>query len=398
MNPVENPFAPGAGNRPPALAGRADLLEKTSIAIQRIKAGRADRCPLIIGLRGTGKTVLLGEIQKIAKAAGCRSVMHEAQENMPVANLLVPSLRKILLALDTVKAAGDKARRGLRVLKSFLSGLTVSVGGVDFAIEEEPEKGVADSGLLEMDLTDVFVAVGEAARAARSAAVVIIDELQYLPEAELGALIMAAHKISQQQLPVALVGAGLPQLAGNTGRAKSYAERLFVFPQLGALSPDDAAIALQEPARAAGVSFSAGALAEIFRQTRGYPYFLQEWGFQAWNAATGSPVSEQVAKKAGRAAIANLDESFFRVRFDRLTPREQDYLRALAELGGEPQRSGDIARVLGGQTEGVAPLRAGLISKGMIYSPRHGETAFTVPLFDEFMKRAMPLVSGKRRK
>jgi hypothetical protein len=394
MNPVENPFAPGAGNRPPALAGRAGILEKASVAIQRIKAGRADRCPLVVGLRGTGKTVLLGEIQSIADRFGCQSVMAEAQENLPVARLLVPSLRKILLALDRTKAASDKARRGLRVLKSFLSGLKISVGGVDIAVEAE--RGVADSGFLEQDLADVFVAVGEAARAAGTAAVVAIDELQYLPEAELGALIMAAHKISQKQLPVALAGAGLPQLIGNTGRAKSYAERLFVFPRLGALSEADAATALQEPVRAEGVSFSAGALAGIFKQTRGYPYFLQEWGFQSWNAATASPITESVVKRAGRAAIANLDESFFRVRFDRLTPREQDYLRALAELGGEPQRSGDIARVLGGQIESVAPLRAGLISKGMIYSPRHGETAFTVPLFDEFMKRAMPL--KKRRK
>jgi hypothetical protein len=391
MNPVLNPFAPGAGNRPPELAGRRDILEKADIAIRRIKAGHTDRSPLFVGLSGVGKTVVLGEVQKLADAAGCQSVMLEAQEAQPIAHLLVPSLRKILLAFDTAQAIGNAARRGLRVLKSFLTGLKITLGGVEIVIDEPPEKGVADSGLLEMDLTDVFVTLGEVARAANSAAVVIIDELQYLPETELGALIMAFHKVSQKQLPVVLVGAGLPQLIGNTGRAKSYAERLFVFPKLGALSEADTASALQEPVRASGVLFHADALAEVYRQTRGYPYFLQEWGFQAWNAATAQNIDLDTVKEASKVAIENLDESFFRVRFDRLTPREQDYLRAMAELGAEPQRSGDISRLLGVASEGVAPLRAGLISKGMIYSPRHGETAFTVPLFDEFMKRAMPL-------
>jgi len=395
MNSVINPFAPGAGNRPPELAGRQDILDKASVAIQRIKAGRADRSPLIVGLRGVGKTVLLVEIQRIADAVGCQTAMVEAQENVPITHLLVPPLRKILLALDTTKAAADAAMRGLRVLKSFLAGLKFSVGELQISIDCPPEKGLADSGLLDMDLTDVFVALGEAARAAQTAAVIIIDELQYLSEPELGALIMAVHKVSQKQLPVVLAGAGLPQLTGNTGRAKSYAERLFIFPRLDALTETDSVTALQEPARAANAAFTPDALAEIFRQTKGYPYFLQEWGYQSWNAAETTLIGLSTVQKAGKAAIANLDESFFRVRFDRLTPREQDYLRALAELGGDPQRSGEVARLLGVQTESVAPLRSGLIAKGMIYSPRHGETAFTVPLFDEFMKRAMPVLKSK---
>jgi len=398
MNPVTNPFAPGAGNQPPELVGRQAILDKAGITIQRIKAGRSDRSPLIVGLRSVGKTVLLMEIERIATDFGCQTAMVEAQEDMPIKQLLIPPLRKILLGLNSMKAAGDAASRGLRVLKSFLSGLKVSVGEMEISLDYPPEKGSADSGLLDMDLIDVFVALGEAARAAKTAAVIIIDELQYLSEAELGALIMAVHKISQHQLPVILVGAGLPQLPGDTGRAKSYSERLFIFPQLGALSETDSATALQEPARAASAAFNADALAEIFRQTKGYPYFLQEWGFQSWNAAAKSPINLKDVQKATKAAIANLDESFFRVRFDRLTPREQDYLRALAELGGEPQRTGDVARLFGAQSENVAPLRAGLIAKGMIYSPRHGEVAFTVPLFDEFMKRAMPALKSKARK
>jgi hypothetical protein len=276
----------------------------------------------------------------------------------------------------------------------------VSVGEVELTLEGPAEAGAADSGQLDSDLADVFVSIGEAAAEAGTAVAVIIDELQYLDERELSALIMAVHKVSQERLPLILLGAGLPQLAGNTGRAKSYAERLFVFPQIGALLEKDARIALQEPVRTEGVSFTDAALAEIYRETKGYPYFLQEWGSQSWNAAQRSPIDIDVVRQASLNAVANLDQSFFRVRFDRLTPREKDYLRALAELGNNPQRSGDIAQILGVKSESVAPLRAALISKGMIFSPQHGDTAFTVPLFDEFMKRIMPkppVPKSKRR-
>jgi DNA-binding CsgD family transcriptional regulator len=390
MDPVRNPFSPGAGNRPPELAGRDDILRQALLALDRIKAGRSERSPLMIGLRGVGKTVLLVEIRKKAEAAGYKTVMVEAQENMPLPRLLLPALRKVLLSLDGGKAMGDKAKRGLRVLKSFLSRIKLSVGEVEISLDSLPEVGVADSGQLDSDLADVFVAIGEAAAEAGNAVAVVIDELQYLSETELSALIMAMHKISQERLPVILVGAGLPQLAGNTGRAKSYAERLFVFPPVGALRREDSDIALQEPVRTEGVAFTEAALAEIYRQTKGYPYFLQEWGSQSWNSAQQSPIDADVVKRASTVAIANLDQSFFRVRFDRLTPREKEYLRALAELGNNPQRSGEIAQMLGVKSERVAPLRSGLIGKGMIYSPQHGDTAFTVPLFDEFMKRIMP--------
>jgi hypothetical protein len=352
----------------------------------------------MVGLRGVGKTVLLVEIRKKAEATGYKTMMVEAQENVPLARLLLPGLRKVLLSLDAGKALGEKAKRGFRVLKSFLTGIRVSVGEVELSLEGPSEVGAADSGQLDSDLADVFVSIGEAAAEAGTAVAVVIDELQYLSETELGALIMAIHKVSQEQLPLILVGAGLPQLAGNTGRAKSYAERLFVFPRIGALDGKDARVALQEPARVEGVSFTEAALAEIFRQTKGYPYFLQEWGSQAWNHTHESPIDIDVVRKATLAAVSNLDQSFFRVRFDRLTPREKDYLRALAELGPDPQRSGGIARLLGVRSEGVAPLRAGLISKGMIYSPQHGDTAFTVPLFDEFMKREMRALPNPKSK
>ena len=390
MNAIQNPFSPGAGNRPPELAGRTEILNQAILALGRIKAAKSERSPLIVGLRGVGKTVLLVEIRKSAEAAGYETLMVEAQEQMSLPRLLLPGLRKLLLRLDRGKAMGEKLKRGLRVLKSFVGSVKMAVGEVEFSIEGPSEKGVADSGLLDSDLADVLLAIGEAAVEAGTAVAMMIDEMQYLSEQELSALIMAVHKISQEKLPVILIGAGLPQLAGNTGRAKSYAERLFVFPQVGALKEPDARIALQEPVRAMGVAFTDEALATIYAQTKGYPYFLQEWGSQSWNHAEDSPIDADVVERAGKSAIASLDENFFRVRFDRLTPREKDYLRALAELGNNPQRSGGIAGMLGVRSESVAPLRSGLIGKGMIYSPQHGDTAFTVPLFDEFMKRAMP--------
>lgn len=398
MDPLNNPFSPGAGNRPSELAGRSEILHQALLALGRIKAGKSERSPLLVGLRGVGKTVLLVEIRKQAEKAGYRAIMIEAQEGVPLVRLLLPGLRKIMLGLDAGSALGEKMRRGFRVLKSFFSGVKMTVGEVEFSIDSPAEKGVADSGVLESDLADVLVAVGEAAAEENTAVAIVMDELQYLSESELGALIMAVHKLAQERLPVILIGAGLPQLAGNTGRAKSYAERLFLFPPVGPLNEVDAGIAIQEPARRQSVCFTDEALAEIYRQTKGYPYFLQEWGSQCWNAAQSSPIDVAVVHLASANAVANLDQSFFRVRFDRLTPREKDYLRALAELGNNPQRSGEIALLLGVKSDSVAPLRAGLISKGMIYSPQHGDTAFTVPLFDEFMKRIMPELPTPKRK
>lgn len=346
---------------------------------------------MLVGLRGVGKTVLLVEIRRRAEAAGYQCLMVEAREGEGLARLLAPGLRRLLLHLDESEARGDRVRRGMRVLRSFLSTIKVRVGEAEFSVEGPKERGVADSGQIESDLADMFLALAAAAQEASTAVAILLDELQYVSEDELSALIMAVHRIAQEGLPLIVIGAGLPQLAGKTGRAKSYAERLFVFPVIGPLSEPEAKTALQEPVRAEGAEFSADALAEIYQQTQGYPYFLQEWGSQCWNSAPRSPIGVETVAHASQLAIASLDASFFRVRFDRLTPREKDYLRAMAELGSEPQRSGDIAQLLGTTSERVAPLRASLISKGMVYSPQHGDTAFTVPLFDEFMKRTMPV-------
>jgi hypothetical protein len=254
----------------------------------------------------------------------------------------------------------------------------------------DPEQGRADSGDLEADLAELFAALGEAALDRKTAVAVLVDEIQYLSEPEMSALIMAVHRVSQRRLPLVLVAAGLPQLVGLAGRSKSYAERLFQYPPVGPLSEPDAVAALQDPAKQEGAAFTQDALREIVRQTQGYPYFLQEWGYQAWNLAEKSPIDKAVVERARNAAIQKLDESFFRVRFDRLTPREKDYLRALADLGPGAHRSGDIADRLGIKVQSSAPLRSGLIRKGMIYSPAHGDTEFTVPLFDDFMRRTIP--------
>lgn len=390
MDPYQNPFSPGAGSPPPELAGRDELLSQAEVTLNRVKARRTEQSSLLVGLRGVGKTVLLNRIRELAEHLGYGVAMVEATESRSLPQLLVPSLRQILFKLDAGANVSDKVKRGFRVLRSFVGGLKVKIGDIELGLNVDPEKGTADSGDLEADLTQLFVALGEAAQDKAQAIAIIVDEMQYLSEAEMSALIMAIHQISQRQLPLVLIGAGLPQLVGLAGRSKSYAERLFRYPRVGPLSQDDAKEALRGPVEKQQVTFEDDALEELVRVTHGYPYFLQEWGYQTWNIAEESPITLEIVLKATDVAIRKLDESFFRVRFDRLTPRERDYMRALAQFGQGAHRSGDIAEMLGVKIQSIAPLRSGLIRKGMIYSPAHGDTAFTVPLFEEFMLRIMP--------
>lgn len=389
MDPISNPFSPGAGAPPPELVGRTPLLEQARILLGRIRHKRPEKSLLLTGLRGVGKTVLLNEIQRQAESAGYRTVFIEAYENKPLGPLLAPHLRAVLYDLDRLAGAGDKVKRGLRVLRSFVGALKVTYADIEVGLDIDPERGSADSGDLEVDLPNLMVALGEAAEERGSAVAVLIDELQYFTAKELGALIMAMHKMQQRQLPMVLLGAGLPILPGLAGESKSYAERLFSFPEVGALSADDAATALREPALAAGVVFESDALDEIFRLTRGYPYFLQEWGYQSWNQASTPTITLQVVRAATATVIERLDQNFFRVRFDRVTPSEKRFLRAMAELGPGAHRTSDIADMMGVKVTSLGPVRAKLIRKGMVYSPAHGDMAFTVPLFDEFMRRAM---------
>ena len=390
MDPIKNPFAPGAGSPPPELVGRDPILEQARILLGRIKQTKPEKSLLLTGLRGVGKTVLLNEIERMARREGYWTISMEAHEDKPLGPLLAPHLRSVLYDLDRLTGAGNKVKRGLAVLKGFMNGIKVTVGEIEIGLDIEPERGSADSGDLEVDLPNLFVVVAEAAQERQCAVALFIDEIQYFNQKELGALIMAMHKLQQRQLPLVLLGAGLPILPGLAGESKSYAERLFNFPDVGALSEPDAAKALREPAQAAGVVFEAPALAEVFRLTRGYPYFLQEWGYQSWNLAPASPITLAIVQNATTRVTPRLDQNFFRVRFDRLTPSEKNFLRAIAHLGNGPQRTGDIADTLRVKISSLGPVRAKLIKKGMIYSPAHGDIAFTVPLFGEFMRRAIP--------
>ena len=390
MDPVSNPFAPGAGTPPPELAGRDDLREMVRVAIERVRRGLPTKSILMIGLRGVGKTVLLDRMRDDAEAAGIHSVRIEAPESSSLPALLAPQLRQALLRLSRNEQARDLAQRALRALAGFAKALKIKYQDIEVGIDFEPEPGLADNGDLEHDLQALLEAVGAAAQKAGTALVLFIDELQYVEEDQLAALITALHRTAQRRLPVVLVGAGLPQLRGRMGQAKSYAERLFDFPEIGALVGEAPRIAIRKPAAAQGVEIDEEALRRIVQETHGYPYFLQEWGKHAWDTAVASPITLRDVDLASKAAVAALDESFFRVRFDRLTPVEKKYLRAMAELGPGPHRSGDVAEKLDRKVTSLGPTRNQLIAKGMVWSPSHGDTAFTVPLFDEFMRRIMP--------
>ena len=390
MDPRLNPYSPGAGSPPPELAGRDEVIERAAIALDRIRNGRGAQSLIFYGLRGVGKTVLLNRIRLDAEARGIAAVRMEAPEERSLPALLAPALRAALIRLNRVEAAKAGMGKAMRALAGFVSALKAKYGDIEIGLDVDVEKGLADSGDLELDLADLIAATGKAAAERQTAIVLFIDEMQYVVEDQLAALIVALHNANQAQLPVTMVAAGLPQLLGQTGRAKSYAERLFEFVSIDRLDEDAANAALCVPAEKEGVRFSGGAIETILDRTQCYPYFLQEWGKQCWNVADASPITAKHAAQATDHALAELDASFFRVRFDRLTPAEKRYMRAMAKLGPGPHRSGDIAEALGRKVTTVAPLRNTLIAKGMLYSPSHGDTAFTVPLFDGFMKRIMP--------
>lgn len=335
------------------------------------------------GLRGVGKTVLLNRFHEIARDEELQVAYIEAPESGDFRRLLATRLRAILLGMDEGPVS-RAVTRALGTLKSFAYTLP---DGSSISIDIDALRGRADSGVLSEDITDLLVATGEAAKDRGVGVVIAIDEVQYLSSEELAAMITAIHRTVQLSLPVMLVGAGLPQLPGLAGEAKSYAERLFDFPRIGSLDSDDAKAVLSLPVEQHGVEFTGGALEQILDATAGYPYFLQEWGYHVWNVATSSPISADDVRVAAPEVQQQLDENFFLVRMDRLTPAEREYLRAMATLGAGPHRSGDIAAELGVKVESVAPRRSGLIRKGMIYSPAHGDTAFTVPLFDDFLRR-----------
>lgn len=390
MDPKENPFSPGAGSPPPELVGRDEVIEKGDILFARILKGRSEKSLMLVGLRGVGKTVLLNELKDHAQKTGYKTIMVEAHENKSLAALLIPYLRSLLYDFDRLASFNNKVKRGLKILKSFITAVKLKINDIEVGLDIDPELGSADSGDLEADLPNVFIAVAEAAQSCGASVALFIDEIQYLSEEELSALIMAMHKMQQSRFPIVLVGAGLPILTRLAGESKSYAERLFEFPEIGPLNAKDATRALNEPVKKENAKFEKNAIEEIIELTKGYPYFIQEWGYQSWNTSEDAVITLADVKKATPHVIERLDKNFFRVRFDRLTPTEKRFLRAMAELGPHAHRSGDIAELLKVKINSLGPLRANLINKGMIYSPAYGEMAFSVPLFDLYIRRVMP--------
>lgn len=390
MDPALNPYVPGAGTRPPLLAGRDDLVSAALVALRRAKNGLHGKSFIAVGLRGVGKTVVLNRVQELAEDDSFQIIYLEANDESTLVRLIVPQLRTALLKLSTAASAAELSRRALRVLRNFANAVSVKMGEIEIGLDLGDEIGTADSGDLANDLPELFQVVGKAAQARGTAIALLIDEMQYLSKGEMGALVMALHRVSQRGLPIVLVGAGLPPLLAKMGESKSYAERLFDFPRVSALSIADARLALVEPARKSEVEFGEDAFQEIYGLTRGYPYFLQEWGFVSWNTAQNRSISAADVKAAQPEAIRRLDESFFRMRLERMTPTERRYIVAMAYLGEGPHLSGDISKAYGAKVSTVAPLRSSLISKGMIFSPSYGNTDFTVPLFDEFIRREFP--------
>ncbi len=387
MDPRSNPYTPNAGARPPALVGRDDELQSFEVLLDRLRHGYAEQSLLITGLRGVGKTVLLGAFEERARLAGWITVETEITKSSEFGPRMAQLVRRALLQVSPPERWRDKARRAAGILKSFSITVTTE-GSITGSLDVDPLQGVGDSGDLGEDLSDLLVGLGEAAEEHGSGVVFLVDEVQFLSSVQLEALIAALHKTVQRRLPITLVGAGLPHLPRLAGEAKSYAERLFKFPVIGRLSESEAATALIEPAGEQGVEIDDRAVHTVVVYTDGYPYFLQEYGKILWDYAASSPITALEAVEAQAVVESKLDGSFFRVRVERTSELELRYMRAMAELGPEPQRAGDVADLIGRTSEQLGPTRSRLIEKGLLYTPGYGLAAFTVPQFDRFLRRS----------
>ena len=392
MDPIANPFSPGAGAPPPELVGREAVLEEARILLGRVRFRRSAQSIILTGLRGVGKTVLLNEIKRMSYRADVLPIKVEASEDKSLGSLLAAPLKKVLFELDRMEGAKDKVKKGLVALRNFIGTIKIGIGDLELGID--PQAGFADSGDLEFDLAELFSCVAEAAADKGRGVILLLDEIQYLPEKELGALVMAMHRLQQLALPMAMIGAGLPTLPGLTGNAKSYAERLFVFPEIGALSKENSIRAIRVPLAGANVRINDDAAEFVFQRSGGYPYFIQEWGFQLWNFVQEEPITLADAKCVDVAVADKLDRSFFRVRMERLTQAERAMLFALAEMEGPTYKLQEVADHLKMNVRALSPRRSSLIAKGMIYSPGTGLVAFTVPLFAEYLKRTGKFDAG----
>ncbi len=390
MDPVRNPYSPGAGTRPPALVGRERELDAMDVSLQRMMLGRDGRSQLLTGLRGVGKTVLLNEFEQLADGRRWTHEHIEVAEDGKLPMRMAAALRRVLLLMDARQRIGERVRRVLGVLKAFTMRLP---DGPELTIDVEAVYGPADSGDLALDLAGLFVELGELARDHGTGVLLTVDELHYVDQRTLEALVMGLHRATQLRLPITIAGAGLPSLAAVTGEAKSYAERMFTFPEIGSLAPEHAIEALVVPAEDEGVRWQPEGLELVLQATQGYPYFLQEFGRSAWDVAEGPDmITLDEVRRAVPVAVAELDDGFFRVRSGRTSDPERAYLRAMAELGPGPVRTADVAGVLGRKPTAITPIRESLIKKALCYAPRWGEIDFTVPMFGQFMQRLMPPV------
>jgi hypothetical protein len=399
LDAVRNPYTPNAGVKPPALVGRDDLIGQTNVLLRRVLEGRTGQSLLATGLRGVGKTVLLNRFVEMAASLRYKSAIIECEKQGGLPTKLALRLRAVLFELDRMGAVSERVKDAMRALTSFAWRVNPD-GSQSFSMGVDARRGVADSGNLAEDLTDLFVAVGEAARERRTGLLIALDEVQYLTPQELGAVIMALHRSNQLELPIVVIGTGLPQIAALAGEAKSYSERLFDFPRVGSLNDADAKRAISEPAARLGVHVADEALDAIVAETHGYPYFIQVWAAEAWNIAdeASGTITAHDVTSARRIVEAKLDTSFFRVRADNLTRAERQYVYALAALGPGSHRSGEVAQRMGRNVESVAPIRQALQRKGMVYGVGRGETAFTVPLFDDYVRRTMEEPAVPRRR
>jgi len=387
MDPRKNPYAPGAGTKPPALVGRDAQIESFDVLLERLENGYAEQSMIITGLRGVGKTVLLDVFREKAEERNWATVEWEVEKNAPFGSKISSQVRRALLQIAPKARWTDRARRAAAILKSF--SITFNPDGAMTAgLDVEALAGAGDSGTIAEDLTDLFVALGDAAHEQNTGVIFLLDEIQYLKSTELEALIAALHKCARRSLPITLVGAGLPQIPRLAGEAKSYSERLFQFPRIGELNPeDDARDALILPVQALGFDYDADAVDFVVEYTQGYPYFLQVFGKFLWDEASDSPITLFDATQILPLVEAMLDQSFFRVRADRTTELELKYLYAMAELGPDPHRASEVAKRILRTTEQAGPIRSRLIDKGLLYTPGHGFAAFTVPQFDRYMLR-----------
>lgn len=387
MDPVRNPYSPGAGSRPPALVGREGEIEAFEIALRRMAIGRSAKSMLLTGLRGVGKTVLLDEFGLLASNHAWIHESLEANDEMDFPRAMGTLARKAALRVSVGQRAGERFRRALGVIRSFQLTWNIPDAG---SVAVEPFAGVSDSGVLDADLGELLIELGELAAERGRGALFTIDEMQYLSKEHLAALVQAFHLLARHGLPVMLAGAGLPSLLGLIGEARSYAERLFDFPGIDSLPDQSAAAALVRPAEDEGVTWRTDALRRTVEATGGYPYFLQEFGKQAWDVAPGpDTITLQDVEDAVPVALTELDEGFFRVRIDRTSDGERQYLQAMATLGPGPYGTGAVAKSLGRTTRQLGMVRDSLIKRGLCYSPRWGEIDFTVPMFDDFVRRAM---------